>query len=122
MGKISCALTMNLIQRPSELIARDTFFCQICDGEQRELGRRSKAECVEFEELWAAINAILPRLKRAPGPRIAAMIALKSILTHSPAIDQTYLSSSASGEFCLQSLRSSIRELRIATGYVLYIM
>jgi serine/threonine-protein kinase ATR len=29
-----------------------------------------------------------------------------------------HLSSSASGEFCLQSIRSSIRELRVATGYI----
>lgn len=50
------------------------------------------------------------------------MVALKRALVHSPSSHQMQLSSSTPGEFCIHSLRSSIRELRLATGYVVYIV
>jgi serine/threonine-protein kinase ATR len=75
-------------------------------------------EIAGYEDLWKILNFVLPRLSRTPGPRIAAMVALRRILMHSPNLTHMHLSSSASGEFCLHSLRSSIRELRVATGYV----
>lgn len=115
VGKVSCGLTGTLVQKPSEVISREMFFCQACDG-----GQNQTAECdgqsAEFVDLWEIFNFILPKLTRAPGPRIAAMIALRRILMHSANLNQMHLSTSTSGEFCLHSLRSSIRELRIATG------
>lgn len=118
MGKVPCAFTGNLVQRPSEVIAQDTLFCHGCDGEQYQPENFPENGVAQFEQLWAMFNFILPRLSRTPGPRIAAMVALKRILMHSPSSNQMHLSSSASGEFCLHSLRSSLRELRVATGYV----
>ncbi|KAJ5708031.1 hypothetical protein N7488_007832 [Penicillium malachiteum] len=115
MGKISCAITGSLEQRLSDVVGRDTTPCQTCDLEQgsQETGHEKDTE--KFQELWAMFNFILPKLTRTPGPRIAAMVALRRILMHSPCMEELHLSSSASGEFCLHSLRSSIRELRIAT-------
>lgn len=117
MGKIPCALTGSLVLKPSEVIPRDTFFCHACDGNQYQ-HHSSDKEPPEYGELWEIINFVLPRLTRAPGPRIAAMVSLRRILMHSSDLDQMHLSSSAPGEFCLHSLRSSIRELRVATRYV----
>ncbi|KAJ5763195.1 hypothetical protein N7533_001876 [Penicillium manginii] len=118
VGKLSCALTGNLVQRHSEIISRELLFCEACDGGQQkqeaEYGGQSEEE---FGHLWEIVNFILPKLTRTPGPRIAAMIALRRILMHSTNLNQMQLSTSTSGEFCLHSLRSSIRELRIATGH-----
>jgi serine/threonine-protein kinase ATR len=119
MGKVSCALTENLVQKPSEIGTQVTLFCHACDGEHLHLGMLPEKQVPQFEELWSICNFILPKLSRTPGPRIAAMVALKRILMHSPSSNKMHLSSSTAGEFCLHSLRSSIRELRVATGYVL---
>ncbi|KAJ5622049.1 hypothetical protein N7528_005281 [Penicillium herquei] len=115
MGKISCAITGSLEQRLSDVVGRDTTLCQTCDFEQGSQGTGHEKDTEKFQELWAMFNFILPKLTRTPGPRIAAMVALRRILMHSPCMEELHLSSSASGEFCLHSLRSSIRELRIAT-------
>lgn len=117
MGKFSCAVTKNLVQKPSEIGTRETVFCHACDGEHLQPELLPERETLQFEELWSIFNFILPKLTRTPGPRIAAMVALKRILMHSPGSNQMHLSSSTAGEFCLHSLRSSVRELRVATGY-----
>lgn len=96
-------------------MSREILFCQVCDGEQKQPSG-SDGQIPEFIDIWAIFDFILPRLTRTPGPRIAAMIALRKILMHSTQLNQVQLSTSTSGEFCLHSLRSSIRELRIATG------
>ncbi|OQD80500.1 hypothetical protein PENANT_c035G04418 [Penicillium antarcticum] len=116
LGKIACAVTRMLRRKPSDIIEQDTFFCQKCD---MEIGPHNDAdaEYPEYGEIWTLFNLILPRLTRTPGPRISAMVALRRILMHAPNSNQMYLSTSASGEFCLHSLRSSIRELRVATGH-----
>lgn len=118
IGKLPCVVTGNMVQRPSEVIARDTFFCLVCDGEQSQHSMNVEGEPPAIEKIWTMFNFILARLTRTPGPRVAAMIALRRILMHSSHSKQMHLSTSPSGEFCLHSLRSSIRELRIATGYV----
>ncbi|KAJ6084451.1 hypothetical protein N7486_011251 [Penicillium sp. IBT 16267x] len=117
IGQLSCAITGNLEQKLSDVVGRDTVFCQTCDFEEPKPGTGTEKDKAGFEELWTMFNSILPKLTRTPGPRIAAMVALRRILMHSPCLDQMHLSSSASGEFCLHSFRSSIRELRVATSH-----
>lgn len=116
IGKLPCVMTANMVHRPSELVAQDTFFCLVCDGEQHQRPVILEQESSAIEEIWAMFNFILARLTRTPGPRVAAMIALRRILMHTSHSKHMHLSTSPSGEFCLHSLRSSIRELRIATG------
>ncbi|KAJ5090417.1 hypothetical protein N7532_009101 [Penicillium argentinense] len=115
IGKLPCAMTGNLLRKPSEVISREMLFCQSCDDEQ--IRKNEYEERSEFADLWAIFNFILSKLTRTPGPRIAAMVALRRALMHSTSLNQMHLSTSTSGEFCLNSLRSSIRELRIATGH-----
>ena len=118
LGKICCATTEKLLRKPSDIIKRETLFCQICDTDHHQNDRAENEEHPGFEEIWSLFNFILPRLTRTPGPRISAMVALRRILMHAPNSNQMHISNSASGEFCLHSLRSSIRELRVATGCV----
>lgn len=118
LGKLPCAVVGTLVRKPSGLITTDILFCEGCDSDQHELGNIPEGEIAGYEDLWTILNSVLPRLSRTPGPRIAAMVALRRILMHSPNLNHVHLSSSTPGEFCLHSLRSSIRELRVATGYV----
>lgn len=120
LGKMCCATAEKLIKKPSEVVKRDVYVCQTCDTEQYQRARMANVEHPEFEDMWSLFNFILPRLTRAPGPRISAMVALRKLLIHAPNSNQMHVSASASGEFCLHSLRSSIRELRVATGCVPY--
>ncbi|KAJ5659099.1 hypothetical protein N7507_005550 [Penicillium longicatenatum] len=117
IGQMSCAITGHLERKLSDVVGRETVFCQTCDFEEPKPGTGTEKDKAEFEELWTIFNSILPKLTRTPGPRIAAMVALRRILMHSPCLDQMHLSSSASGEFCLHAFRSSIRELRVATSH-----
>ncbi|KGO59126.1 PIK-related kinase, FATC [Penicillium expansum] len=117
LGKICCATAGKLLRKPSDVIKRDTLFCQTCDTDQYQNDRAGNEEHPGFEEIWSLFNFILPKLTRPPGPRISAMVALRRILMHAPNSNQMHISNSASGEFCLHSLRSSIRELRVATGH-----
>lgn len=121
LGKMACAAAGILSKHSSEVIIRDTFTCQTCDAEQPTDDRFAHGDPPDFEDIWSLFNSILPRLTRIPGPRISAMVALRRILTHAPHSNQMHISTSASGEFCLHSLRSSIRELRIATACVTWI-
>jgi serine/threonine-protein kinase ATR len=116
LGKIACAIARKLRRLPSDIIERDTLFCQTCDTDTGP-SNDADSDCSEYGEIWTVFNFILPKLTRTPGPRISAMVSLRRILMHAPNSNQMHLSTSASGEFCLHSLRSSIRELRIATGH-----
>ncbi|KAJ5543050.1 hypothetical protein N7535_005479 [Penicillium sp. DV-2018c] len=117
LGKTCCAVAHKLLRKPSDFRKTHILVCEICDVEQCQPDHMGNSEESEFGDLWSIFNFILPRLTRTPGPRIAAMVALRRILAHAPNSDQMHISTSASGEFCLHSLRSSIRELRIATGH-----
>ncbi|CAG8408820.1 unnamed protein product [Penicillium salamii] len=117
LGRIACAAAGKLMKHSSEVIVRDTLICQTCDVEHPTHDHSGQGQYPIFEDIWSLFNFILPRLTRTPGPRISAMLALRRILMHAPSSSQMHISTSAAGEFCLHSLRSSIRELRIATGY-----
>ena len=58
------------------------------------------------------------QMQKRKGPRLAAMIALKHLLLHAPSGEHHDLTKSIYGQWCLQALRASTRELRIAAGYL----
>ena len=51
-------------------------------------------------------------------PRVLAMIALRRFTVHFTSPSFVDFEQSILGQWCLQSLKSSIRELRVAAGYV----
>lgn len=59
----------------------------------------------------------LPALAESRRPRVAAMLALRRMVLHcQDRPDLLDLETSSLGQWCLQSLNSSVRELRIAAG------
>ncbi|KAF4435407.1 putative UVSB PI-3 kinase [Fusarium austroafricanum] len=61
----------------------------------------------------------LPALAESRRPRVAAMMALRRVILHCEDTELLNLETSRLGQWCLQSLNSSVRELRIAAGRVL---
>lgn len=120
LGSAACAMAGNSLTRPVGVISKDIPLCQTCDSEDFKGYPVPQWQCSDFDELWGIFAYVLSNLTRAPGLRITAMIALRRALVHAPNSSQMQLVSSVFGEFCLHSLRSSMRELRIITGYVHY--
>ncbi|KAJ4298728.1 serine/threonine-protein kinase M1 [Collariella sp. IMI 366227] len=60
-----------------------------------------------------------PSFLQSRRPRVSAMIGLRRMTRHSTASEFWDLEKSGPGQWCLQSLQSSIRELRIAAGRAL---
>lgn len=57
-----------------------------------------------------------PRFHDSKRSRVLAMIALRTFATHFTDEEFLDLEASSLGQWCLQSLQSSVRELRIAAG------
>lgn len=94
--------------------------CFLCDrtpppGSVELDARRCQAVCgdavVTFTKLIKS-----PAFAEARQPRVLAMVALKRFTSHFNNPDFKDLSSSPLGQWCVGSLTSSARELRIAAG------
>lgn len=118
LGRISCAFAGSLRQRPyGGESGTEMLFCYICDYEDSKDDISTGIPCPGYDTLRQILVSILPHLTRASSSRVAAMVALRRLLLHDSNSNQMQLASSVFGEFCLNSLRSSVRELRVVTGY-----
>ena len=117
VGRIPCAMAESLSTKSAVGVSNGVLLCHVCDHEDYTADAGLRGQLNGLESLWKAFSHILPKLARAPSVRITAMAALRRILVHAPGSSQMQLASSDFGEFCLHSLRSSVRELRIVTGY-----
>lgn len=74
----------------------------------------------ESAEMFSTIVSLikLSKTQKIRRPRVAAMLALKRLLSHTVMEEHLDLATSAFGQWCLQALHSSTRELRIAAGLV----
>lgn len=121
IGQLSCAsaqtLSCSAVSHNGQL---SNHVCSICDA---QIGcirpvNSSLAGDPGIDELFTAIETLF-RLIQKPkwrGPRIAVMLALRRLLSHSTSFVHLDLSKSVLGQWCLQSMRSSLRDLRIASG------
>ena len=69
-------------------------------------------------DTFSVLLQLLQSLKTRQA-RVPAMIALRSLLLHSPNASGHDVMKSAYGQWCLQALRAPARDLRIAAGSVL---
>lgn len=90
--------------------------CSVCDnpsGLVHSVG--SHAAKKEARSLFIKLLQ-LPAFLESKRPRVVAMIALRRIIVHCDDPAFLDLATPGPGQWCLQSLNSSIRELRIAAG------
>lgn len=71
----------------------------------------------KFDELRQTLWDLMPALARSSTLRIASMLTMRRLLNHEPEYGRLSIKSSAFGEVCLHSLKSSSRELRLVSGY-----
>jgi serine/threonine-protein kinase ATR len=120
ISRIPCAAdsTLKLSKSPS---APAVFCCSFCsDAKPNNLppaGGHEPAKAAGIA-MFSKITK-LPKFLESRRPRVFAMIALRRIARHSTAGELWDLDKSGPGQWCLQSLHSSIRELRIAAGRTL---
>ena len=120
-GQMACAGARGL---SSPLAGNDKMHslwqCSVCDVPQARRLSKETWEGSDSEELFlvAAKLVKMQHLQRATGPRVAAMAAIKRLLSHTKDVTYLDLNTSAFGQWCLRALRSSMRELRIAAGLV----
>ena len=93
--------------------------CWLCDEDQSTKSART-ARGVDCEELILTITNLLtiPQVQRTTRPRVAAMKSVRRILFHTDNFNYLELKRSTLGQWCLQALHSSLRDLRIAAGSV----
>lgn len=118
IGKFPCALSGLLRPCSQEAASEfDFLLCSLCDGGECAIPTSPEEVFQRAGELRDAFANLLPKLSRAPNVRIAAMLTLQRMSSHGSQHGQMHLASSVHGEFLHQSLRSSVRELRLTTGY-----
>ncbi|KAK8104021.1 protein kinase rad3 [Apiospora kogelbergensis] len=121
LGYMCCAVDNTLVPssiatyRPSEV---KCLFCQASTEEKRtpqSCDKRVKAA------ILSVFNSLvtLPSFNESREPRVTAMVALRRLAKHSCEASFLDADTSASVLWCLKSLNSSSRELRIATGRTL---
>jgi len=105
--------------------ARDKvyLYCEYCDRDSGKLTSRITSTCDENHSKW--IHNILAALmdsvvtQTSKEFKILSMIAVKTLTAHTSISEHLDLAISTMGNHCLQGLRSSCRELRIAAAQVL---
>jgi serine/threonine-protein kinase ATR len=119
LGRIPCAASGSLtVTRNENDTIRDSK-CSLCEGTQPPDSALDTERCqatsneaiLTFSNLVKSSSFLDSRR-----PRVLAMIALKSFTVHFENREFVDLEVSNLGQWCLQSLRSSIRELRVAAG------
>lgn len=93
--------------------------CTLCDFGKLE-GSTTYDENIATTAITAFTNLLtVPEFEESKRPRLIGMLALRAFATHFK--DPTFLDLETSmlGQWCIKSLRSSIRELRIAAGRTL---
>lgn len=92
--------------------------CTVCDVGMCSRRLINVYELSDAEGLFNAIANLyqLAQKARLGRPRVAAIIAMKRLLSHFGNLVHLDISHSSIGRWCLQGLKSSIRDLRIAAG------
>ncbi|GBF64420.1 kinase [Trichophyton mentagrophytes] len=119
LGRLACAWTQSLCGEEYSNIAGQTYMCKVCDCEMEKCHTKNPMSLLQFGHLRNIISSILPRIEDSGSCRISAMIAIRNIVNHDLRDTEDRLDISLFGEYCLRSLKSSIRELRIAAGKAL---
>ncbi|OJD13407.1 hypothetical protein AJ78_06141 [Emergomyces pasteurianus Ep9510] len=119
LGRIVCAGAGTLVMEQPSNVVGPQFRCLICDCTLPKLRSNLTRESPHLSEICKIMIEITPVLQGTRKPRIAAMFAIRNVVMHDPQSENVRLQSSPLGEWCLQSFRSSLRELRVAAGQTL---
>ncbi|KAJ0162818.1 Protein kinase rad3 [Colletotrichum tanaceti] len=122
IARISCAVDMAATKKSLNNLKKNKMpRCVICDRRPRGNKRRTVVTAQAKSDAQSIFTKLihLDSFKESRRPRVVAMIAMRRIINHADITQLIDLETSAPGQWCLQSLHSSVRELRIASGRAL---
>jgi serine/threonine-protein kinase ATR len=98
--------------------------CSLCNGGCQgtsSTGSQTRTSDPDEEIIWDIFQRLtrLESFLESKRPRIATMIALRRLVLHCRTAERLDLETSTLAQWCIQSLNSSLRELRIAAGRTL---
>lgn len=119
IGLLSCASAQTLpdsVGSNAEQLL--SLGCSICDTKIGRIKSANLSEDIDLLKLFATLERLLKLTPKPKGkfPRVAAMISLRRLLCHTASLGHFNLSKSTLGQWCLQAMRSSSRDLRVAAG------
>lgn len=121
LGRAPCAADGTLVIGRGEPGAHPKMSCSFCSGQKgkgrlppKSTNQQAKAEA------YAAFTRLveLPTFQQATRARVVGMMALRRFALHSIEPEFLNIQTSPLASWSVRSLKSSIRELRIAAGYV----
>ncbi|KAL5628224.1 hypothetical protein BROUX41_002972 [Berkeleyomyces rouxiae] len=116
ISHFSCAADETLELDTDHAAHTTTFHCAYCQTSEvaplEDIEQSLSIKLLLFQTLLRLIA--LPEFESSQKPRIITMLALQKLALHFHSVDLYDLEKSKLGLWCLKSLRSSIRELRIA--------
>ena len=124
LGRIACAGSQCLIGANGSHDELNNLSCKICDHPLRILDQHIlpywnvNNHGEDWKEIIASLAALIetPVVTESAKPRILIALAIRRIFSHISDAEYLDLANSSLGKWCLQSLCSPLRELRIAAG------
>lgn len=119
LGLLACTAAGTLTVNNQDIDRLENARCSVCDSETLVQQPVVMQDTRERDEIVLALETLLKTtdLQSSTQPRVCAMWAVGRVARHSGAGKHLELPVSAFGSWCLQSHRSSLRELRLAAGY-----
>lgn len=121
LGLIPCAASRTI----TAVIAKDgsieSINCSNCDSGNPIPNQRAGWTGDAEDEIFTTLQTLLEtrEFQHSVEPRVRAMLAVRKLVAHSSRSNYLDLAASFCGKWCLQSHCSTLRELRIAAGYLL---
>ena len=120
IGLVACAGagTLGGKHNTSALASHGT--CSLCDTGSALGSTKSTWHGKPSDEIFLTLLKLIEgkHVQVSARPRVAAMVALRRLIMHTENVSYLDLGNSYLGQWSLQSLRSSLRELRISAGFV----
>ena len=117
LGLAACADSNGQVSQGSDLSSPSA--CSDCDIDLRNIDGARKV--TGSLELLKTFVAIIPLIQKSVTARTVGLLSLRRLLMHTDSVEFLSIGQSPLGEWCLQSLRSSSRDVRIAASSTLKI-
>ncbi|KIX95534.1 uncharacterized protein Z520_08654 [Fonsecaea multimorphosa CBS 102226] len=91
-------------------------YCPICDEDCETTSTGPRSISPASQELLKTLVVLIQTISRRSRARIFAMSSLRRIIMHTNSTEDLKLGQTPAGDWCLQSLKSSSRDLRIVAG------
>ena len=122
VGRLACPMAMMSIGNPPDGDGHNKPIegCLLCDDHRAPRPKTLRCEGRRVDESFLLFESLLKvsQVHKSKRPSIAAMAALRHLVSHSEDDKSLDLTESAYGQWCLRALQNPARDMRIAAGSV----